>query len=120
MGLFNFLLKDKIIKIWEKDNTNVLNFVTSMGKREMQEIRASAIAALAFFSLDPENQKDGSLELALAIMESANLRLNKQEKVLLSAFNLRQMENQKQAYQSSSVMNRMVASGIPIWITSIR
>lgn len=119
MGMFNKLLGSFVETNFIKDAEKLLSVCRSYGPQERGRLFASVKIALAFLILDRELEKHDSIFLALDVMDSGRM-LSNIEIGQLSQYNLRLMELQGQAHKSSSPINNLIASGLPIWITSIR
>lgn len=119
MGLLKSLFGSFVEKGFVNDAENLLAICRSYGQRERSSLLASTRLALAFLILDHTNDKEESIFLALDAMESGRL-LSDKEKGILSLYNLKLMNLQNQAHKSSSQINNLIATGIPIWITSNR
>ena len=117
--MFNRLLGSFVESNFIKDADKLLSVCRSYGPQERGRMLASAKIALAFLVLDREFEKNDSIFLALDIMDTGRV-LSNIEVGQLSKYNLRLMDLQSQAHNSNSPINNLVASGLPIWITSIR
>lgn len=119
MGILKSIFGSSVEKSFVGDAKRVVSVCQSYGPLERGDLKACVTMALAFCILDSEAEKDQSIHLALESME-AGRRLSDNEVGLLSKYNLRLMSLQRQAHQSKSPINNRIASGIPVWIVSIR
>ena len=117
--MFNKLLGSFVEGSFTKDAEKLLSIGRSYGPMERGTLFASVKIALAFLVLDRELEKRESIFLALDVMDSGRA-LSNNEMGQLSKYNLRLIDLQKQAQKSSSPINKLVSSGIPVWIISIR
>lgn len=117
--MFEKLFGSFAVAGFTKDAEKLLSICRSYGPQERGQLFASTKIALAFLVLDRELEKNGSIVLALEAMD-AGRHLSKTEIGQLSKYNLRLMELQAQAYKSHSPINNLIASGLPVWITSVR
>ena len=101
------------------DAEKLENVISSFGNIERTHARAGTAAAMAFILKDAESRGDDSAEMIVAGMHESIIFDQKQIRKI-SELSVYLMNAQKQAFASNSPVNRLIASGIPIWITSIR
>lgn len=119
VGILKSLFGTSIEKSFVNDAQKVLSVCRSYGPVERGDLRVCTTMAIAFLILDSESDKDQCIFFILDAMENGR-KLSNHEIGLASNYNLRLMSLQRQAYQSSSPVNNRIASGIPVWILSIR
>lgn len=119
MGILKSLFGGSVEKSFITDAEKVLYVCRSYGAVERGSLKACTTIALAFLALDDASKKDQTIYLILNAMESGR-RLSDNEIGVLSKYNLRLMTLQRQSHESKSDINNRIASGIPIWIISIR
>lgn len=106
-------------KSYVKDAQTVLSICRSYGLTERNDLKVCTIMALAMLIADCENKENTLLHFALDTMDKGR-KLSDYESGMLSSFRLELMSLQQQAFKSTSPFNNLIASGMPIWITSIR
>lgn len=119
MGFFSNFLQNIAVNSYIKDAKNALPIYKSLGPLEIADAKVSAAVALAFIIEDSKAQNSGGANKALERMYS-DAPLTKEECGDLSLYNSRLISLQKEAYGKHSPINKMIAAGIPVWITSFR
>lgn len=119
MGIITKLLGSFVEANFSKDAEKLLRICRSYGAMERGHFKASAKLALAFLILDRENDTADSISLVIEVMGSGR-KLSQAEAGQLSAYNLRLMNLQRQAHQSTNRVNNFIAAGIPVWITPVK
>lgn len=119
MRILKNLFSSSVEKSFINDAKKVLSVCRSYGPLECAELKVCTTMAFAFLVLDSESDKDQCLHFILEAMVTGR-RLSDHESGLASLYNLRLMSIQREAHQSVSPINNRIASGIPIWIMSIR
>jgi hypothetical protein len=119
MGLIGNFFKGVATQSSVKDGERVAAVYECFGPEERIQARVAAALALAFIIEDGKTQPDSSLELVLKSLFENHYPVGC-EVGLLSQFNLRLMQLQKEAHASRSPVNQLIAGGLPAWITSIR
>jgi len=119
MGILKSLFGSSIEKSFVNDAQKVLSICRSYGPLERADLKVCTTMAFAFLALDSESDKDQCFHFLLDAMGSGR-KLSEHQTGLASRYNLRLMSMQRQAHQSNSPVNNRIASGIPIWIISIR
>ncbi|WP_180988674.1 hypothetical protein [Variovorax sp. B2] len=119
VGFIKKLLSSAGEKAAIGDAEKVLAVVRSLGPRELGDLRAAATMALAFMAIDGKSEGDPTFATALKHMQS---RQNVPSAVSgrISMLSMRMQHLQKQANASTSPLNQRIASGMPIWIMSLR
>lgn len=119
MGILKSLFGSTVEKSFVSDAQKVLSVCRSYGPLERADLKVCTTMAFAFLVLDSESDKDQCLHFILDAMGNGR-KLSDHESGLCSRYNLRLISIQRQAHQSTSPINNRIASGIPIWIMSIR
>ena len=119
MGIFSSFTSSFSEKGYIKDAENLLAVCRSFGPKERGELQASTKLAFAFMALNEETEKQSNVKLLIDLMENPR-EPSKHEIGALSLYNLQLIRLKDQAYKSHSQVNRIIAAGLPIWITSIR
>lgn len=119
MGIFGRIISSYAESSTIKDAEQLLTVCRSYGPKERGGLFAATKIALAFMVLDREYEERDSILIMLDAMESGR-ELTTAEKAQLSGYNIRLMKLQSESHKSTSQINNIVATGLPIWITSNR
>lgn len=119
MGILKSLFGASVEKSFINDAQKILSVCRSYGPLERADLKVCTTMAFAFLVLDSKSDKDQCLHFILDAMGSGR-KPSDHESGMCSSYNLRLMSIQRQAHQSPSPINNRIASGIPIWIMSIR
>jgi hypothetical protein len=119
MGWFDSFVNSKLDKSFVNDAEKLLNVCRSYGPVERADLKVCTALALKFLLLDSDTDQSKCIHFILDAMDTGR-NLTGREIALASAYNIRLGKLQKQAYESSSPVNNLIASGIPVWIISIK
>lgn len=119
MNILKNIFGASVDNSYVKAAQTVLNVCRSYGRNERTNLKVCTVMALAMMIADCESKENSHLHLALDAMDTGK-PLSDYESGLLSKYRLELMSLQRQAFKSTSPFNNLIASGIPIWITSIR
>ena len=119
MGILKSLFGSSIEKSFVSDAQKVLSVCRTYGPLERANLKVCTTMALAFLVADIENDKDQSFHFIADAMWN-NKPLSEVQIGLASSFNLRLIGLQQEANRSTSPINNRIASGIAVWIVSIR
>ena len=121
MSWFDSFTNTKVDKSYISDAQRVLDVCRACAARERSDLKVSVVLALKYLLLDSKMDTDPikCIELFLDVMATGR-RLTDKEVVLASAYTIKLGALQRQAFESTNQVNNLIASGIPVWIMSIR
>jgi hypothetical protein len=119
VGIFSGWLRGKTVKQFVVEAERTVNIYRSFGPRELAENRVAVALSLNFLAFQDHTSGRNMMLTAFDAMNNPRF-LTKQESGELSFYNVHIMNLQKAAFSRPEAEMKLIASGMPLWITSIR
>lgn len=119
MGFINNFITSKVSLTFEKEAASIVQICRSYGPLERIELKVCMLLVLATLAAEADQTGDETFFKILEAMESCK-PLERDELPMLSIYTMKLIQMQKQAHLSSNKTVKLIASGIPVWIVSIR
>lgn len=119
MGIFSDWFKNAATRAATSDAHRLLSVVESYGLMERTQLRAATNTAFAFIVEDCRSHSISTFERAVPLLYDEGSYDN-QLAGEISKLNLRLIGVQKQLHKSPDEVSQLIASGIPIWLLSLR
>lgn len=119
MGIFSGLTQWIGVKLYAKDAEKILPIYRNLSSDECVKEKVSAILALSFLLENGKNSNDDTFSKALEWMQNPTT-LTKEDSYRLAQYCMKLASLKEQANSGNNTINKMIASGIVVWILSVR
>lgn len=119
MGILSSWLRGRTVNQFVVEAERTANVYRSFGAQELAENRVALALSLNFLAFQDHTNGRSKMLAALDAMNNPRF-VTKQESGEFSLYNVHIMNLQKAAFSRPETEMKLVASGMPLWITSIR